>query len=170
MWPKPGKEPPQLIDRAVLIAIHAEATVPTAIRALPERHGLHVPTTAAGLARIAFILDFQHFPSQEALILEHLDKAIEPPIVVDTPIERFPAFHMLLGDHLPLGKLSDHHSAFNQSVSDEMTRFVQTVTALVALLFRDPLVDLREVDVAAGLLFAPVSLGADLVQLLGTYH
>ena len=82
--PKPGKEPPQLIDRAVLIAIHAEAAVPTAIRALPQRHGLRVPTAAAGLARMAFILDFQHVPSQETLVAEHLHETIQPPIVVDT--------------------------------------------------------------------------------------
>jgi hypothetical protein len=51
-----------------------------------------------------------------------------------------------------------------------MRGFVQTVTALVALLFGDPPVDLREVDIPARLLFAAVPLGADLVQLLGTYH
>ena len=55
MWPQPGKEPLSDVDRAVLIAIHHEATIPTAIRALPQRHGLRVPTAATGLARMAFI-------------------------------------------------------------------------------------------------------------------
>ena len=53
--PQPGKEPLSDIDRAILIAIHDEAAVPTAIRALPQRHGLFAPTPAAGLARMAFI-------------------------------------------------------------------------------------------------------------------
>src|ERR1051326_5124714 len=52
---QPGKEPLAYVDRAVLIAVQHEAAVPTAIRALPERHGLLVPTAAAGLARLAFI-------------------------------------------------------------------------------------------------------------------
>ena len=72
---------------------------------------------------------------------------------------------MFLGDHLPLGKISDHHSPFNQFVSDEMRGLMQTVTALVALLFRDPPVDLREVNIPSRLLLAAVPLGADLVQL-----
>ena len=81
-------------------------------------------------------------------------------------MERFLMLGMFLGDHLPLGKISDHNSPFNQFVSDEMRGFVQTVTALVALLFRDPLVDLREVNIPARFLLAAVPLGADLVQLL----
>ena len=130
---QPGKEPPQLIDRAVLVAIHHQAAVPTAIRALPERHGLRVPAPAAGLARMAFILDFQHFPSENTLVGEHLDKLVQTPIVVHAAMQGFLMLGVLLGDHLPLLKMSDHHSPFNQFVSDEMGGLVQTVTALVAL-------------------------------------
>jgi hypothetical protein len=81
-------------------------------------------------------------------------------------MQGFEMLGMLLGDHLPLGKISDHHRAFNQSVSDEMGGFVQTVTALVALLFGDPPVDLRKMNVPARFLFAVISLGADLVEVL----
>ena len=116
MWPQPGKEPPQLIDRTVLIAIHHQAAVPTAIRALPQRHGPDVPTAAAGLARIALIDDFQHFPSQETLVGEHLHEVIESPIVVHRPMQGLLMLGMRFGDHLPLGKISDHHGAFNQQV------------------------------------------------------
>jgi hypothetical protein len=105
-----------LIDRAVFVAIHHQATVPTAIRALPQRHGLLVPTPTAGLARMAFILDFQHFPSEETFVGEHLHKAIQPPIVVHHPMEGFEMLAMLFGDHLPPRSISDHHSAFNQQV------------------------------------------------------
>ena len=144
---EPGKEPLSNVDRAVLIAIHEEPTVPATIRALPQRHGLLVPTAAAGLARFAFIDDCQDFPSQETFVGEHLHKAVEAPIVVDTAMEGFQMLGMLLGDHLPLGKISDHHSAFNQSVSDEMRGFVQTVPLFVAFAFRDTLVDRTEVDI-----------------------
>ena len=167
---EPGKEPLAEVDRAVLIAVHLEPTGPTAIRALPQRHGLPVPTPATGLARLAFIEDYQDFPSQDAFVGKHLHEAREPPIVIDRPMEGFLMLGMLLGDHLPLLKISDHHSPFNQFVSDEMRGFLQTVTTLVALLFRNPLMHLGEVDIPAGLLFAAVPLGADLVQLLGTYH
>jgi hypothetical protein len=84
---EPGKQPPQLIDRAALVAIYDEATVLTAIRALPERHGLGVPAAATGLARIAFIDDFQGFPSEETFVLQHLHEAIEPLIVEDAAME-----------------------------------------------------------------------------------
>ena len=41
---------------------------------------------------------------------------------------------MLFCDLLPLGKITDHHGSLNQSVCDEMGRFVQTVLLFVALL------------------------------------
>jgi hypothetical protein len=142
VWPKPGKEPLSDVDRAVLIAVHHQPTVPTTIRALVKWHVLLLPTVAAGLARIAFIKEFQHFPSEVTFVLEHLHEGIQAPIVVDAAIELLASLRMLFRDHLSLGKISDHHSALNQSVSDEMTCFVQTVTALVALLLRDALIDL----------------------------
>jgi hypothetical protein len=43
----------------------------------------------------------------------------------------FVRFH----DHLPLGQVTYHHSAFNQSVRYQVACFVQTVSSLVALLF-----------------------------------
>src|SRR5215472_14984643 len=76
VWPKPGKEPLSDVDCAVRITIQHEPTIPTAIRALLERHGLFVPTAATGLARRAFIDDFQCLPSQETLVSEHLHETI----------------------------------------------------------------------------------------------
>src|ERR1044071_6555237 len=84
---QPGKEPLADIDRTVLITVHHEPTIPTAIRALSKRHGLLATTATTGLARMAFIYDFQDFPSQEAFVSEHLDKAIQPPVVVHRPME-----------------------------------------------------------------------------------
>ncbi len=46
------------------------------------------------------------------------------------------------GDHLPLGKLANHHRALKQSVGDEVRGFVQTVPVFVALALCDALVDL----------------------------
>ena len=73
---------------------------------------------------------------------------------------------MRFRDHLPLGQVPHHNSAFNQCVDYEMTCFVQTVAALVALALRDALIDPGEVDVASRLLLAAVPFGAKLVQLL----
>src|SRR5215472_15118054 len=60
-------------------------------------------------------------------------------------------------------QVSYHNSAFNQFVGYEMTCFVQTVFALVALPFRDTLIDLAQMDIASRLLFAAVPSGADFV-------
>ncbi len=120
MWPSPGKRPPQNVDRAVLVTVHDEATGLTAIRPLVERHLLLAATTAARLARIAFIDLDQCFPSQLTLVGEHLDEAIQPPLVEDAAMQGFLMLGMCFCDHLPLLKLTDHHSAFNQLVSDEM--------------------------------------------------
>jgi len=56
------------------------------------------------------------FVSPETRVGEDLHKLREPPIVVDTPIERLLVFHLLCGDHLLLFKIADHHRAFNQRV------------------------------------------------------
>src|SRR5439155_4297291 len=80
VWPRPGKEPLVDVDRAVLIAIHHQAAVLTAIRPLPQRH---VPLALAHMAhpgRIAFVSDMQFFPKAQTLVLKHLHKAIETPI------------------------------------------------------------------------------------------
>ena len=68
MWPQPGKEPLEDVDRAVLIAIHHQAAVLTAIHPLPQGHGLHLPTLATRFGRIAFIDDMQFFPSVQTLL------------------------------------------------------------------------------------------------------
>jgi hypothetical protein len=68
-------------------------------------------------------------------------------------------------DHLPLGKVANHHGAFNQSVSDEMRGFVQTVTLFVAFALRDALIDLTQMEVPARLLLAEIALRANLVEL-----
>src|ERR1051326_6196378 len=72
---------------------------------------------------------------------------------------------VLLHDHLPLGQVPNHHSSFNQSVTHEMTCFVQTVCPFVPFPLRDPFVDVRKMEVASRLLLAAVPLGADLVKL-----
>ena len=51
-----------------------------------------------------------------------------------------------------------------------MTCFVQTVFPLVALPFGNPLIDLREMEVATRLLLAAVPPGANFISLLGTYQ
>ena len=92
----------------------------------------------------------------QTLILEHLHKAVETPIIIyhavtDAPL--VPLFGglvpLLFDDHLPLGKIADHHSPFSQLVRDEMGGFVQTVVLFVALAFCYPLVHLGEMDVPA---------------------
>ena len=68
---------------------------------------------------------------------------------------------MFLRDHLPLRKITDDNSSFNQFARDEtMTCFMQAVTLFVALLFGNPLVHVRKVNVPARLLVAAVPLGA----------
>ncbi len=45
----------------------------------------------------------------------------------------FVTLTMLFHDHLPLGKITNHNGSFNQFVGDQMTRLVQRVLLLVAL-------------------------------------
>src|SRR5260370_22815588 len=130
-------------------------------------------TDMARLGRIAFVNNMQLFPKAQTLIFEHLHKAVEPPIIVDHTIADAPFVPLLPGlmlllfdDHLPLGKIADHHSPFSQSVRDEMGGFMQTVLLFTTLLLRNPLVHLGEMDVAAGFLLALVSFGANLIELL----
>jgi hypothetical protein len=135
VWPEPGKKPSQNVDRAVFVAVDHQATGFTAIRSLVEWHGLLLPTATTGLTRIAFIYPDQIFPSQRTLVGEHLDKGVHSPIVVDRPMHRFLVCLMRFHDHLPLGKITDDNSSFNQFVCDEMRGLMQTVTLFVALLF-----------------------------------
>jgi hypothetical protein len=55
VWPRPGKEPLVDVDRAILIAIHHQAAVLTAICAYPEWHVLLALADMAHPGRIAFI-------------------------------------------------------------------------------------------------------------------
>ena len=135
MWPAPGKEPPQDVDSRVLVPVHHEATGPTAIHALVERHRLHGAAPTTGLTGIAFIYANQFFPSQETLVLQHLHKAIQSPIVEDRSMHEAQLVRMLFRNHLPLGKITNHNSSCNQFVSDEMRGLVQTVPLFGPLLF-----------------------------------
>ncbi len=132
MWPKPGNEPPVDVDRAILIAVHHQTTVRTAIRSFPEWHILLVLTDMTLLGRITFAYYREFFPVMQALVSKHLHKAIQTPIIVDHTIADAPLVPLLrslilfLGnDHLPLGKIADHHSPFSQSVCDKMGGFMQ---------------------------------------------
>ncbi len=108
----------------------------------------------------------------QTLVPKHLHKAVEPPIIIDHAVTNAPLVSLLPGlmlffrnDHLPLGKIADHHSPFSQSVRDEMGGFMQTVLLFAPLAFCNPLVDVGEMDVPAGFLLALVPFGADFVQL-----
>src|SRR6266702_848803 len=175
VWPRPGKEPPVDVDRAVLVAIHHQAAVLilTAIRPFPQGHVVHMLTPVAGLGRIVFINDIQFFPNMQALIHKHLHKAVQPPVIVHHAVAKLPLpplfeglVLLLLDDHLPLGKIADHDSPFSQLVCDEMGGFMQTVSLFTALLLRNTFVDFGEVNISAGFLFTLVPLRADLVELL----
>ena len=137
-----------MVDRTVLVAVHDQSAVLAAIGPLGERHGLLMPTPAAPLGTLALVYVRQRLPSQDAFVRYHLDKAVEAPIVVHRPMQRLLMLGVLPGNHLPLGQVSHHNSAFNQFVGYEMACFVQTVLALVALALRDTFVDLREMNSA----------------------
>jgi hypothetical protein len=174
VWRKPRNEPLVDVERAVLVAIHHQAAVLVlaAIRPLPQRHVLLVFAGMTHPGSIALINYREFFPKTQTLVCKHLHKAVETPVIVDHAVPYAPLVSLfaglalsLLDDHLPLGKIADHHSPFSQSVRDEMGGFVQTVALFAALAFGHPLVHTREMDVAAGVLLAAVSLRADFVQL-----
>ena len=108
-----------------------------------------MPAAVTGLRCIALINYKEFFPIKQTLIFEHLHKAIKSPIVVyhtvadlSFPLLSASLMLFLRKDHLPLGKIADHHSSFSQSVRDEMGCFVQTVTLFVALALGNALVHL----------------------------
>ena len=72
---------------------------------------------------------------------------------------------LFLDDHLPLGKIANDNSSFSQFASDKARGFMQIVPVCVARAFGHTLVPIREKDVAARLLLAPVPFRADFVQL-----
>src|SRR6266699_411525 len=173
VWRRPRKEPLVDVDRALRITVHHLAAVRTAIRPYPQRHVFFALADMARPGRIAFIDNMQCFPKAQTLVDQHLHKAVEPPVIIHHAVADLTLaplfggfFLMLLDDHLPLGKIADHHSPFSQSVRDEMGGFMQTVLLFVALAFRYPLVDFGEMDIPAGMLFAAVPLRANFIQLL----
>ncbi len=174
VWRKPRNEPLVDVERAVLVAIHHQAAVPVlaAIRPLPQWHVLLVFAGMTHPGGIALINYREFFPKTQTLVFEHLHKAVETPVIIDHAVPDAPLVPLLAGfalslldNHLPLGKIANHHSPFSQSVRDKMGGFVQTVPLFVALALGHPLVHTREMDVAAGLLLAAVTLRADFVQL-----
>src|SRR5260370_23600454 len=135
VWPRPGKEPLVDVDRAVLVAVHHQAAVLTAIRPYPERHVLLALTHMAHPGGIALIFYEEFFPKAQTLVDKHLHKAVKTPILIYHAVAQLPfpplfgSFMLLfLDDHLPLGKIADHHCPFSQCVTDEMGGFVQTVS------------------------------------------
>ncbi len=90
VWPRPGKEPLVDVDRAVLVAIHQQAAVLTAIRALPERHVSLVLADMAHPGRIALIFYEEFFPKAQTLVGKHLHKAVETPIIIYHAVAQLP--------------------------------------------------------------------------------
>ncbi len=76
VWRKPRNEPLVDVDRAVLVTVHHQAAVRTAIRSHPERHVLLVFADMAHPGRIAFVYNVQFFPKTQTLVGKHLYKAI----------------------------------------------------------------------------------------------
>ena len=82
-----------------------------------------------------------------AFVDKHLDERVQAPIVENRPVKMLVSVLMLFHHHLPLGKVSDHNSAFNQFVAYQVGRFVQAILLFVAFPLRNPLVDFGQVDV-----------------------
>jgi hypothetical protein len=64
------------------------------------------------------------FPVQLAFVGQHTEESVQAPIVENRPIEMLVPILMLLHHHLPLGKIADHNSTFNQFVAYEMRSLV----------------------------------------------
>jgi len=86
------------------------------------------------LGRIAFVYYMQFFPKAQTLVLKHLHKAVETPIIIYQAVAYLPLallfgglVLLFLDDHLPLGKIANDHSPSSQCASDEMGGFMQTV-------------------------------------------
>src|SRR5712692_9344748 len=93
------------------------------------------------LGGIAFADDMQFFPKAHTLVLKHMHKAVESPIIIHHAVADAPLlglfrglFLVFLHDHLPLGKIANDNSSFSQFASDEMRSFMQTVALFVAFL------------------------------------
>jgi hypothetical protein len=93
----------------------------------------------------------QLFPKAQTLVVQYLHKAVQPPVVEDRATQASALLRILVlmgfHDHLPLGKIANHHGAFNQSGGDEMGGFVQTRTLFVALTSGNALIDLAQVHI-----------------------
>ena len=82
MWPRPGKEPLVDVDRAIVVTVHHQAAVLTAIRPLPERHVSLAFADMTHSGRITFAYYKEFFPKAQTLILKHLLKAEETPTML----------------------------------------------------------------------------------------
>ena len=136
-----AKEPLEDVDRAVLVTIHHQAAVRTAIRAEPQRHVFHTLADMTRLGGTAFADDIQFFPKAQTLVVKHLHKAVETPIIIHHAVADLPLAPLFVGlalllldDHLPLGKIANDHGPFSQSARDEMGGFMQTVPLFAPLL------------------------------------
>ena len=74
------------------------------------------------------------FPARRHLYSSICTKPYSPQSLKTSPMLGALFFLMRFHDHLPLGKITNHHSSFNQLVSDEMRCLMQTVPLFVALL------------------------------------
>ena len=77
VWPRPGKEPLIDVDRAVVVTVHHQAAVLTAIRAHPQRHVLLVVADMARFGGIAFAYYNQFFPNMQTLVSKHLHNGLD---------------------------------------------------------------------------------------------
>ncbi len=77
--------------------------------------------------------DRKFFPIAQTYVLEHRHKLVKYPIIIHQAVKGLVLLLLFLHDHLPLGKVANHHNPFSQSVSDEMRCLVQAVLLFVAL-------------------------------------
>jgi hypothetical protein len=83
-----------------------------------------------------------------ALIHKHLNEGVTSPLIEYRSIAVLVLFLVLFRNHLSLGKIADHNSAFNQFVAYEMRSFMQAISLFVAFLLRNPFRDFAEMDIA----------------------
>src|SRR5438874_10664 len=108
VWRKPRNEPLVDVERAVLVAIHHQATVLilAAIRSFPQRHVLLLFAGVTRPGGIALINYREFFPKTQTLVFEHLHKAVESPVIIDHAVADLPL--ALLFGGLVLLLLDDH--------------------------------------------------------------
>ena len=122
MWPSPGKELLEEVDRAVRVTVSHPPTVqvPTAIRPLPQGHRLPLAAAATVLGSVPLFDTFQSLPSMQTLVVQHLHQGVHAPVIEHRPVASAVLLLVGLGDHLTLGEIAHHHGTFNQSVGEEV--------------------------------------------------